>query len=98
MSSLTEININEQKSFDGHVFPLVLTPNEQIKTIDDTLKYMEDEENMKFILDRTVKHGAILFRGFPVESPSDFNDFVLTFGWDDLPYIGINGYLLLLFT
>ena len=43
---------------------------------------------MNILLESLIKHGAILFRGFPVNEPKDFNDFALTFGWQDLPYIG----------
>jgi hypothetical protein len=43
---------------------------------------------VRFIVDKTVKHGAILFRGFPVESPSDFNDFANAFGWDNFESVG----------
>jgi hypothetical protein len=43
---------------------------------------------MSVLLESLLKHGAILFRGFPVNEPKDFNEFALTFGWKDLPYIG----------
>jgi hypothetical protein len=43
---------------------------------------------MDSILAKLLVHGAILFRGFPVKSAKDFNDFALAFGWEDLPYIG----------
>jgi hypothetical protein len=37
MSSLIEIKVDDQKTFDGHVFPLVLAPNVDIKTMADIL-------------------------------------------------------------
>ncbi len=89
MSTLIEINISEQKYFNNLVFPLVLTPSEDVKTIDDALRYLKNNKNMKFILNKTLEHGTILFRGFPVNTPNDFNDFTLAFGWNEM--VGIGG-------
>jgi len=33
--------------------------------------------------------GALLFRGFPVISASDFNTVVEAFGWEEQPYLGL---------
>ena len=33
-----------------------------------------------------ANRGAILFRGFPVETPADFDEFVETFRWPNFPY------------
>ncbi|KAK9066212.1 hypothetical protein SSX86_013533 [Deinandra increscens subsp. villosa] len=35
-----------------------------------------------------VKSGAILFRGFPVISPSDFNNVIEAYGFPEFPYVG----------
>lgn len=32
--------------------------------------------------------GAVLFRGFPIHSAQDFNEFVVAFGYEELPYVG----------
>jgi alpha-ketoglutarate-dependent taurine dioxygenase len=88
MSDLREIHIEEQKTFNNLSFPLVLSPNEEIKSIEETIKYIENDTNKKYILDKLLQHGAILFRGFPVVDAKDFNEFSLAFGWEDLPYIG----------
>ena len=88
MSDLKEIEIEEQKYFNKLSFPLVLTPHEGIETIQAAVDYIKNEENKKVILEKLIQHGAILFRGFPVNEAKDFNEFALAFGWDDLPYIG----------
>jgi hypothetical protein len=45
------------------------------------------KENRSKIDQALEDHGAVLFRGFPLESPEDFNTFVLAFdGWKDLSY------------
>lgn len=83
---MQEISISEQKAFDNKSFPLVLTPPDDVNSMKRTLEYLKN--NMNSIMDKLLQHGAILFRNFPVENPSDFNDFALSFGWNDLPYIG----------
>jgi hypothetical protein len=86
MSELKTISIEEEKCFNGLIFPLTLAPSPSITTMDQTIDYLKN--NMKELLEKLIKHGAILFRGFPVNDAKDFNDFAVAFGWDDLPYIG----------
>ena len=86
MSNLNIISIPEEKVIDGEVFPLSVSPNVSIKTMSDTLAFLT--QNRDEILAKLLQHGSILFRGFPVADAKDFNDFVLAFGWQELPYIG----------
>jgi hypothetical protein len=88
MIELKAINIKEEKMFDDVVFPLTLAPpdNDKVKTIEDTLDFLN--RNKQAILNELLDHGAILFRSFPVETAEEFNRFVLTFGWNDMPYVG----------
>jgi hypothetical protein len=86
MSKLNVISLSEEKIINGQVFPLTVGPTEEIKTIEDSIEFIKS--NMDLILSKLLIHGAILFRGFPVQSAKDFNDFALAFGWEDLPYIG----------
>lgn len=86
METLKRISIPEEKTFDGTVFPLSVSPNEQIKTIEESIDFVKN--NYDSIRAELKKHGAILFRDFPVQSPKDFNDFAVAFGWLNLPYIG----------
>jgi hypothetical protein len=85
-----EISIPEEKKFGDVVFPLSLGPTTEIKTIENAIEYIK--KNMDSLMNKLLIHGAILFRGFPINDPKDFNDFVLAFGWQDLPYIGKNSY------
>ena len=88
MSIFKEINIDEQKWFNNLPFPLVLSPQEGFETIEKTVEFIKSEENRRNLLDKLIEHGAILFRGFPVNEAKDFNEFSLAFGWQDLPYVG----------
>ena len=87
MTTLKYISIPEEKLIGGTVFPLTVSPNESIRTIDDTTEFLK--QNLIQIQDKLLKHGSILFRGFPIADAKDFNDFALAFGWEDLPYIGM---------
>ena len=81
-----KISIPEEKVINGNVFPLTIGPNEDTKSIEETIKFVKT--NLNELLDELKNHGAILFRGFPIKEPKDFNDFALSFGWENLPYIG----------
>ncbi len=82
---MIQIKISEQKSFNGLEFPLSLGPAHDL-TIADTITHIQ--ANRDTLLQSLLKHGAILFRGFPINNAKDFNDFSLAFGWQDLPYMG----------
>lgn len=86
MNELNVISIEEEKFFNDLVFPLTLAPTASINTAQQTIDYLKTNKSQ--LLDRLIKHGAVLFRGFPVNDAKDFNDFAVAFGWDDLPYIG----------
>lgn len=87
-----EVKLPQQKPQDNGVFfPLVLSPNtstnstttHQLCAFKDAIK-----AHKPWLESLILKSGAILFRGFPVISPSDFNDVVEAFGFPELPYIG----------
>lgn len=86
--SVKKQSIAEQKQISGHVFPLTVVPHYYGMTIEEACYFVQS--NLKDILDELRNHGAILFRDFPISDPIDFNEFVLSFGWEDLPYIGLD--------
>jgi hypothetical protein len=86
MDNLVKISIKEEKYFNGQPFPLSVSPNETIVTLNDSIKFVN--ENIISIKAELKKHGVILFRDFPVQNAQDFNEFVLAFGWKNLPYLG----------
>lgn len=77
----------QQKTFNGLSFPLVLVPKETcIQSTGDAFEWIKrDKEQIENLL---LYHGAILFRGFPIESPEDFDSFVKSFSYEALPYVG----------
>ena len=92
-SKVKEISLPapEQKVFNDKVFPLILQPNDSkdghtLSSTEETLKWLKkttvELENL------LLKHGAILFRGFHVETAKDFDNFVKSFSFSPLPYVG----------
>lgn len=81
-----EVSLPEQKSFVECVrFPAVLSP-----TIDTDLTAFEEaiRAEKPWLESLFQKSGVIIFRGFPVFSPSDFNDVVEAFGFPEAQYVG----------
>ncbi|XP_076904312.1 clavaminate synthase-like protein At3g21360 [Bidens hawaiensis] len=85
-----EANLPEQKSYgngaDGSLlFPVVLSP---ITNTDITVFEEATRLEKQWLESLLQKSGVILFRGFPVTSPSDFNDVVEAFGFPEMAYMG----------
>ncbi|XP_076939307.1 clavaminate synthase-like protein At3g21360 [Bidens hawaiensis] len=86
-----EVELPEQKrQDDGVVFPAVLLPNTSTNATATELNAFEDaiRAHKPWLESILLKSGAILFRGFPVISPSDFNCVVEAFGFPELSYMG----------
>ena len=74
----------QQTEFE-HVFPLVLkceTPN---VTLEDAAAWVS--ANREDLIEKATDHGAILFRGLPLNTPQDCDAFVAGFGIKNFPYI-----------
>ncbi|KAK9923478.1 hypothetical protein M0R45_031895 [Rubus argutus] len=85
--ALAEIQIPQQKLYNGIQFPVVLSPSPRLPfTLSALTKTIEDQKQYLQALLR--KSGAVLLRGFPVNTASDFNDVVEAFGFEELPYVG----------
>ncbi|XP_076914714.1 clavaminate synthase-like protein At3g21360 [Bidens hawaiensis] len=84
-----EVELPEQKSTaDGVLFPAVLSPTAAINNI--TISAFEEaiKAEKPWLESVLKKSSAILFRDFPVSSPSDFNTVVEAFGYPEAPYVG----------
>ncbi|CAH9056163.1 unnamed protein product [Cuscuta epithymum] len=84
-SFFSEAVVPQQKLYDGRPFPAVLSPDPKASSPSFPVAIKEEKEWLEALLHQA---GAIVFRGFPVNSASDFNDVVEAFGYDELPYIG----------
>lgn len=87
-SYFEQVELPDFQIFDnGVVFPTVLFPNpnttSQLSTLTDAI-----QAHKPWLESLLQQSGALLFRGFPVTSPSDFNDVVEAFGFPEMPYVG----------
>lgn len=82
-----EIQIPQQKLYSGIQFPVVITPSPAASfTLSALTKTIEAQK--PYLEAQLRKSGAVLFRGFPVNSASDFNDVVEASGFEEFPYVG----------
>ncbi|XP_027771352.1 clavaminate synthase-like protein At3g21360 isoform X2 [Solanum pennellii] len=82
---LTQVGVPQQKLYNGVPFPAVLSPNSNQPKSQLPQIIKEQKTWIGALLHQS---GAILFRGFPVNSASDFNDVVEAFDYEELPYVG----------
>lgn len=73
-----------QQPADGHVFPLVLACDTSSASLDATCDWLAAHAGE--LCQQASQHGAILFRGFPVETDRDFDRFIGAFGLKNFPY------------
>lgn len=73
--------VSEALFEEGQVLPLIITP------VDEGIDALEwARANREYIETRLQKHGAILFRGFPVSTTDGFHDFAAAVAGDLLEY------------
>ncbi|CAH1422690.1 unnamed protein product [Lactuca virosa] len=87
-----DVKLPQQKTqVDGVLFPAVLSPNHNTDStaVEELHDFEEAIRAQKAWLESLLqKSGAILFRGFPVASPSDFDQVVKAFSYVEFPYFG----------
>ncbi|GAB4842302.1 hypothetical protein Ancab_012272 [Ancistrocladus abbreviatus] len=89
----SQVQVPQQRLYDNGVqFPVILSPNPTASSHDHPHSLINFTEAIKvhklWLQSRLNDSGAILFRGFPVNSASDFNQVVEAFGFEELPYVG----------
>lgn len=85
--SIEATRIPQQKSINGAEFPLVLKPEGGHEmSAASFLNWVAD--NQTRIRELMVKHGAILFRGFPVDGAAAFEAVLDAAEFVNMPYIG----------
>ena len=76
-------SVEGQQRHGGDAFPLAFTCGPR-QTLDDTVAWLRDHADR--LCGDASRHGAILFRGFPVANAEDFDAFVAAFGLPNFPY------------
>lgn len=87
MTTLNEVRIDEDREVEGKAFPLTMTA----ETVEgaaaaDLCTWIG--AHLDEVFQRVQDHGAILFRGFAVNTPDDFSDVVDALQVENMPYIG----------
>ncbi|HEX3599904.1 MAG TPA: TauD/TfdA family dioxygenase, partial [Lacipirellulaceae bacterium] len=73
----------QQREYD-YEFPLVLKCETPAVTLSDSVAWVEAQRDE--LITKVGQHGAILFRGLPLNSPEDCDAFVAAFGMTNFPY------------
>ena len=81
--SVSEALLPGQSSPYGDAFPLCLQA-EDATDLTQSLAWLR--ENADALTEQSARHGAILFRGFPLNTAEDFNKFVMAFELPNFPY------------
>ncbi len=84
--NIQPIEIPEQREVEGQPFPLVLSPSDPTSDKQTMLQWLAD--NGDSLRAKMIDTGAILLRGFPIETPSDFDSVVRAAGFTGMPYVG----------
>ena len=79
------VDAAEQRQIAGVTVPVVLTPPAAMTSLSEAVAFVKEN---RVAIDSAVNDaGAVLFRGFPLSTPEDFDTFVQAWeGWNDLSY------------
>jgi hypothetical protein len=83
---IKEMRSDIQKTFNGHCFPLILTPGPEADSKDLPTWCSIIQEHLSDVKSLLAQHGTILFRGFPISSSQEFEEFTKTFDYKNMPY------------
>ena len=82
--SVVPVSLPNQQTHYGHPFPLALQCQSDGISLDAATAWVRD--NSAPLLRQAAAHGAVLFRGFPLETAGDFDTFVTAFGLPNFAY------------
>jgi len=80
----TPVTVAGQQTFDDQPFPLVIRCDNDSASLDDAVQWVA--EYRQELLGKAHQHGAVLFRGFPMNEPEQFDRFIAAFKLDNFPY------------
>lgn len=80
--------LKEQKQVNGLDFPLLVTPDSTNTAHNESDFLLWVNNNKEALHGLLIKHGAVLFRGFPVGSSAIFEDMLNQTDYRNMPYVG----------
>ncbi len=81
---VSDISVPKQQMCGEHVFPLVFCCDSPGASLEDTVDWAGQHRDQ--LNQQAQEHGAILFRGFPLQRPEDFDRFIAAFELENFPY------------
>ncbi|MFP6753166.1 MAG: TauD/TfdA family dioxygenase [Pirellulaceae bacterium] len=82
--TIATIQVPGQQQCQGTIFPLVLEPVGEAPDLDATINWLGGQASI--LKDQAASHGAILFRGFSLQTDRDFDRFITAFELENFPY------------
>ncbi|MCG8417119.1 MAG: TauD/TfdA family dioxygenase [Proteobacteria bacterium] len=83
---LVQEPLSQARVVAGKTFPLPLGPASRPCSTDQLTAWVAAHRERFF--ERVMQHGAVLLRGFAIDTPDDFAAFVDSLGLDNMPYVG----------
>src|SRR5262245_8760148 len=83
--NMTSVSVPGQQTDYDHAFPLALQCQTPGTTLADATAWVRAHRDE--LLEKASQHGAILFRGLPLNSPEDCDAFAAAFELTNFPYI-----------
>ena len=81
---VSPVTVVGQQTHYGQSFPLVLRCQSPSVSLNATESWVREHRGE--LLRQAAEHGTILFRGFPLSTPQDFDAFVSAFALTNFPY------------
>ncbi|MEM7011633.1 MAG: TauD/TfdA family dioxygenase [Verrucomicrobiota bacterium] len=82
--NIREAQLDSQQTWNDSVFPHILINESTDATLDEARAWVS--ENRQHLDQQAAKHGAVLFRDFPVASDQDFDGFIAAFDFPNFKY------------
>ena len=82
--TVNQVSVPDQQTIGDTVFPLVWKCESENVTLDETVAWIR--EHRAELDQQAAKNGAVLFRGFPLAEPEDFDRFIAAFEFENFPY------------
>lgn len=82
--NVQEISVEGQFESHGKIFPLILQCQDEAVSLEETSHWVQ--ERTEELNTQAFQHGAILFRGFPLDDANDFDAFIRACGYPNFKY------------
>lgn len=84
MKTIELSQVEGQLHLDGSTFPAVLENRSGMTSLEDVVNWVKDnKQELESVL---IESGALLFRGFPINSAETFDQFSAAFGYGNFTY------------